>query len=227
MDAEGIAPAKIYYDRFGVKFPALVDPNYALGFPVIPHTIFVDEWGVVVEPKAKTNWKELIKPEEPVRAVPDEVRAKFQKPGTRLDPAAVARLAERLKTDAGDLAAATALASRYLDLKLRAEAKAALEGAIAKHDAKKVALAGGEPARLLGQAYFQLARACEGDREAQVRHATMSFYLHPTIGFGKQISRIIAPEKFDGRPAGDFDNDFREGTLKRLQAEREAWLNAK
>ena len=60
-----------------------------------------------------------------------------------------------------------------------------------------------------------------------MRHATTSFYLHPTIGFGKQISRIIAPEKFDGRPKGDFDNDFREGTLKRLQAEREAWLNAK
>ncbi|MCK6473559.1 MAG: hypothetical protein L6R28_17680 [Planctomycetes bacterium] len=168
---------------------------------------------------AKANLEELIKPDVPVRAVPDEVRAKFQNPGTRL--------AERLKAEPGDLAAATALASRYLDLKLRAEAKAALEAAIAKHDAKAVAKAGGETASLPGQAYFQLARACEGDREVQVRHATTSFYLHPTIGFGKQISCIIAPEKFDRRPAGDFDIDLREGTLKRLQAEREAWLNAK
>ena len=46
-----------------------------------------------------------------------------------------------------------------------------------------------------GEAVFG---AFEGDRDSQVRHATISFYLSPTIGFGKQIARIIAPEKFDG-----------------------------
>lgn len=53
----------------------------------------------------------------------------------------------------------------------------------------------------------------------------MAFYLNPTVGLGKQIARIIAPEKFDGRPNGDFDNKFREGTLLRLKSERAAWLS--
>ena len=100
-----------------------------------------------------------------------------------------------------------------------------LRAAAGTDAAKGVARTGGDPkARLLGPAHCQLARAFEGDRERRARHATLSFYLAPSVGFGKQIARIIAPEKFDHRPAGDFDNDFREGTLKRLRAEREAWL---
>ncbi|MBI2480601.1 MAG: hypothetical protein HYV60_18845, partial [Planctomycetia bacterium] len=79
-------------------------------------------------------------------------------------------------------------------------------------------------ARLLGQAYFQLSRSHAGDREAQVRFASLSFYLNPSVGFGKQIARIISPEKFDGRPDGDFDNTSREATLQRLSEERKAWL---
>ena len=54
----------------------------------------------------------------------------------------------------------------------------------------------------------------------QVHHATLSFYLNPTVGFGKQIARIIAPEKFDGQPDGLFDNTFREATLRRLRQQR-------
>jgi hypothetical protein len=77
---------------------------------------------------------------------------------------------------------------------------------------------------LLAQAYFQLARASVGDRDAQVHNATVSFYLNPSVGFGKQISRIIDPKRFDDRPGGDFDNQFREGTLRRLQRQRQAWL---
>ena len=76
---------------------------------------------------------------------------------------------------------------------------------------------------LLSQVYLQLARSA-ASQELRVEHATMSFYLNPTIGFGKQIARIIAPEKFDGRPDGSFDNAFREGTLRRLVKERREWL---
>lgn len=49
LDAEGIAPAKLYYERFGVTFPALVDPNYVTGFGAVPKTFLVDEHGVVRE----------------------------------------------------------------------------------------------------------------------------------------------------------------------------------
>jgi len=72
-----------------------------------------------------------------------------------------------------------------------------------------------------------LSRAAAGNRKAQVKHATLSFYLNPSVGYGKKIARIIAPEKFDGRPKGDFDNRFRERTLRHLQQERQAWLAGK
>ena len=122
----------------------------------------------------------------------------------------------------------TELASRYIALGLNAEARNLLEATVGHHDARDLARSNDRHnARLLGDAYLQLARACEGDRAAQVNHATMSFYLNPSVGFGKQIARIIAPEKFDGRPDGSFDNPFREATLRRLQAERQAWLEAK
>ena len=80
-----------------------------------------------------------------------------------------------------------------------------------------------DAAVLVGQAYLLLSRAVE-DRAEKVEAATLSFYLNPSIGFGKQIARVIAPEKFDGRPQGDFDNQFREATLRRLRRERSEWL---
>ncbi len=225
MDAEGIPPAKIYYDRFKVTFPALVDPNYALGFGVIPHSIFIDENGVVLDPRAKSTWKSYVKPKAELKPVTETVRKQWSTPGARTSSASVARLVSEHQKQPGDLGVASELASRYLELKLLSEARAVLQEAAALYDAKKVARGGDKTqTRLLGQIYFQLSRACEGDRELQVKHATLSFYLHPTIGFGKQIARIIAPEKFDGRPRGDFDNTFREGTLRRLKAERAAWL---
>ena len=123
-----------------------------------------------------------------------------------------------------DLAIATELASRYLELKLHKEARTVLNTAIAGHQPRKVAKSDdAAKKRLLGQAYFQLARASVGNRKKQVEYATLSFYLNPSIGFGKQIARIIAPEKFD-RSDGRFDNRFREGTLRRLSRERRDWL---
>ena len=68
-------------------------------------------------------------------------------------------------------------------------------------------------------------RASEGDREQQVEYATLSYYLNPSIGFAKQIARIIDPEKFDNTPDGKLDNNFREGTYQRLKRQRAEWLS--
>ncbi len=145
-----------------------------------------------------------------------------------MKPAAIARLVRKYQADPADLVTAVELASRYLALKLNAEARVVLTKSLKRHDPKQVAKSADRArSRLLGQAYLQLARACEGDRKAQVGHATMSFYLNPSVGFGKQIARVIAPEKFDHRPRGDFDNRFREGTLTRLRKERQEWLKSK
>lgn len=223
LDAEGIAPAKLYYDRFGVTFPALVDSNYATGFGAVPKTFFVNELGVVQPLK---DWQDRLTPVDQLEPVTDEVRAQWTRPGLRTDAGEIADLVERNQADPGDLAVATELASRYLELDLYREARDVLTAATGRYDAREVARSGGpDKSRRLGQAYFQLARASADDRERQVEFATLSFYLSPSVGFGKQISRIIAPEKFDGRPGGDFDNAFREGTLRRLQKERTRWLN--
>ncbi|MEX0704781.1 MAG: TlpA disulfide reductase family protein [Planctomycetales bacterium] len=221
LDVEGAAAAKPYYEKHGVTFPALVDPNYATGFGVVPLTFFVDEHGVV---RKLAGWEERLKPAEKLRPVTDEIRGQWTEPGSRLSAAAIAELAARHEADPTDLAASVELASRYADLGLIAEARAVLEPAVNRHDAKTVARGeDAERARLLGQAYLQLARASEGNRDRQVECATLAFYLHPTVGFGKQIARIISPEKFD-LPDGSFDNRFREGTLARLKKERAAWL---
>jgi len=221
LDAEGVAPAKLYYEKFGVTFPALVDPDYATQFGAVPKTFFVDEQGVVLELK---DWEGQLARLGPLRPVTKEISSQWTPVGNRLDAAAIAGLSEANKTNAKDLTVATELASRYLALQLQNEARFVLQRAIEQYDAKSVARARNDDARLLGQAFFQLARSQEGDRDAQVRSASLAFYLNPTVGFGKQIARIIAPEKFDGRPDGDFDNTFREGTLRRLNEERKAWL---
>lgn len=221
LDAEGIAPAKLYYERFGVKFPALVDPDYATRFGAVPKTFFVDEHGVVLEVK---GWQNQLPQLGRTRPVTEAVRDQWSKPGKRLDSAAIARLSEANSETPSDLAIATQLGSRHSALGLATQSQIVLQRAIEHHDAKAVARAGGRDAELLGQAFFQLARASEGDRETQVQQATLSFFVNPSIGFGKQIARIIAPDKFDGRPGGDFDNSFREGTLRRLTHERKEWL---
>ena len=222
LDAEGIEPAKLYYEKFNVTFPALVDPNYATGLAAVPKTIFVSEHGVV---RPEKNWEERLRPRGRFAPVTDSIRRQWTDPAARLDPTEIARLARAHQTDPTELKTAVDLASRYLDLELRAEAATVIRPSLEAYDPKKVALS--EDARLSGllaQAYFQLSRASVGDREEQIRHATTSFFLNPTVGYGKQIARIIAPEKFDGRPDGDFDNEFREGTLRRLRQERAAWL---
>jgi hypothetical protein len=222
LDAEGIAPAKIYYDRFGVTFPTLVDPDYATQFGAVPKTFFIDEYGVVQNAR---NWEQQLAQLADVRPLSDEVQSKWSQPDARLSAAAIRKLSAVSSKMPKDPGVATQLASRYAALGLHAEARRVLFRVVQQHDAKSTAKSGGQQAQLLGQVDFQLSRCCVGDRQKQVEYATQSFYLNPTIGFGKQIARIIAPEKFDGRPEGDFDNIFREATLTRLKSERAEWLS--
>jgi peroxiredoxin len=222
LDSEGIEPAKLYYEKYNVTFPALVDPNYATGLTAVPKTFFVNEHGVVQD---KKDWEQKLKPLEELAEVTDKVRAQWSQPGKRLAPEEISRLVAEHLSNPANLATAVELASRYLDLDLKGEARQVLLAAVDDYEPRQVAQASDrEQSRLLGQAYFQLARASKGNREDEVRYATTSFYLNPSVGFGKQIARIIAPEKFDHRPKGDFDNAFREGTLRRLRSERNAWL---
>lgn len=223
LDSEGIEPARLYYEKYNVTFPALVDPNYATGLSAVPKMFFVNEHGVV---QASKDWEQRLRPLEELMEVTDEIRGKWSQPGQRLAPEAIAQLVSRHATKPSDLTTAVELASRYLDLDLRGEAREVLLTAVREYKPKEVAKAPDrDRSRLLGQAYFQLARSSKGDREDEVRYATLSYYLNPSVGFGKQIARIISPEKFDHRPQGDFDNDFREGTLRRLIKERKAWLD--
>lgn len=224
LDAEGAAPPKLYYEKYGVTFPALIDPNFATRIEAAPMTFFVDEHGVV---QPLENWEQRIKAPEELRPVTRQIRRQWTKSGRRVEPAAMAELVARYRAAPNNLAAAAELASRYLDLQLASEARHVLETAVSNYDARAVANSG-DPAttRLLAQAYFQLARASD-NREAAVRCATLSYYLNPFIGLGKQIARMIAPDKFDGRPDGNFDSQFRQATLDRLARDRELWLKGK
>lgn len=219
LDSEGVPPAKKYYDRFGVTFPSLVDPDYATQFGAVPKTFFVGEDGKVL---ALDNWEQRLEVSDSALLLTAENAEKWSKPGKRLTAGEISRLSLASAEAPEDLALATELGSRYLALGLKREAQKVLKRSVELHDAKTVAHSK-SAAPLLGQAYFQLARCCE-DRQAQVDLAEMSFFLNPSVGFGKQIARLIAPEKFDDRPQGDFDNRFREATLKRLRRERTEWL---
>jgi hypothetical protein len=221
LDVEGIAPAKLYYEKFGVTFPSLVDPDYATRFGAVPKTFFVDEHGVVQDLK---SWEQQLSTLGDTQRVTKAIRSQWSEPASRFDSAALAELAKAHLNKPDNLAIATQLGSRYLALGLRAEAQTVLRRAVECYDAKAIARQGGDEARLLGQAYFQLLRCHEGDRPSQVSHATISYYLNPSIGFAKQIARIIAPESFDDRPDGHLDNTFREATYQRLKRERAAWL---
>ena len=222
LDAEGVGPARKYYEQFGVTFPALVDPNYATGFGVVPLTFYVNEHGVV---QSTQNWKERILSDPSPGPVTDAVRSQWTSARSRLDADAIRRLTARLKDAPDNLPLAVDLASRYLDLQDFVKAREVLIPVVDDFDAFEIAQSEDrQMSRLLGQAFFQLSRASAGKPADHVRFATMSYYLNPSIGFGKQIARIVAPEKFDDRPDGSFDNRFREGTLRRLKQERAVWL---
>lgn len=221
LDSEGVAAAKQYYDRFGVTFPSLVDPNYATRFGAVPKTFFVDEHGVVQELE---GWSDRLGRLPPVKPVPESVRAKWSRPENRTDAPAMAKLSRLSAAQPDHLDLAAELGSRLNDLGLQEEARVVLERAVEHYDARQVAQGNSKFALKLAQAYLQLSRAYSADQDERVRYATLSFYLNPTVGFGKQIARLIAPEKFDGRPDGSFDNPFREATLRRLRRERGQWL---
>ena len=221
LDAEGVGPAKEYYDKFGVTFPSLVDPNYATKFGAVPKTFFIDELGVVMAAK---GWESKLPELGPLKPVSEKIRQQFSDSQSRLAADAVAALARQNASAPKDLNIATQLASRYNQLGLHAEAFRTVETAVMGIDLRKAVVSNDGSAALLSQAYLQLARSCVDDRNLQVEHATTSFYLNPTVGFGKQIARIISPEKFDGRPDGSFDNTFREETLRRLKTQRDQWL---
>lgn len=221
LDAEGTGPAAKYYERFGVKFPALVDPDYATGFGAVPKTFFISEHGVVLNVR---NWEQQLAAAADVRPVTDEIRRQWTPADARLDSAVLADLARQNQQNPADLAIAAELASRYLALELKEHSRVVLERAVRSYEAKDVAQRGGEEAVQLGQAYFQLMRSIENNRERQVALATLSYNLNPSVGFAKQIARIIAPEKFDDRPDGRLDNPFREATYQQLKRQRLLWL---
>ena len=133
LDAEGVVPAKKYYDRFGVTFPALVDPDYATQFGAVPKTFFVDEHGVVQNAR---DWEQQLAKLSSPRKVGDEIRSQWTKPGERLDAKAIAGLSAASAKLPNDLAIATQLGSRYLALGLDAEARRVLLRATAHYDAK-------------------------------------------------------------------------------------------
>ena len=222
MDVEGAAAARQYYEKYGVTFHALADPNYATRFGFVPYTFFVNEHGVVQKLR---GWEMRVASTDRLKPVTDDIRRKFSDPKSRTQALELARLAALHENDPHDLATATELASRLVHA-AKSEAARKTLGPVLKHfDPLEVASGKDkELARLLAAAHLQFARAHGDDRATQVRHATLSYYLNPSVGFGKQISRIIDPAKFDGRANGRFDNQFREATLRRLQQQRREWL---
>jgi len=221
LEAEGIEPARIYYEKHAVRFPSLVDPNYATRFKGVPKRFFVNELGVVQPFK---HWESRLTGQR--SDVTESARRHWTDPQTRLDAARIARQMKAHENDPADLRVAVDLGSRLIDRGRLGEARRVLDASTAGHGPRAVARSGDDATRkLLGQAYFQLSRAATGDRPRQVEFATLAFYLDPSVGLGKQIARIIAPEKFDHRPGGGFDNAFREGTLVRLREQREEWLD--
>lgn len=224
LDSEGIEPAKRYYEKFGVSFPALVDPNYATRFGAVPKTFFVDEFGVIMNAKKKGGWEAQLAKLPAVRPVTDKVRSQWSDAKARLDESSMDELVAKNKAQPDDLETAAELGSRYIALEKYEKAETVLARAAGEFDAQAIARTDKKISRHLSWVYFQWSRAAPTDRELQVKRATTSFYLDPTVGYGKQIARIISPDKFDGRPKGDLDNRFREGTLRRLKSERIKWL---
>ena len=221
LDLEGVAPAKRYYEKYGVTFPALVDPNYATRFGAVPKTFFVNELGVVQNAK---NWERRLADAAPVRRISDSIQKQWSDEEKRFDTRSLSQLVTANSRIPSDLLLAAQLGARFIALDLNEQATAVLLRAAECQNTKSAARTGGVIARRLAQVHFQLARSYSNDAKKRVRHATLSYFLNPSIGLGKQIARLISPEKFDARSDGTLDNIFREATLQRLIRERKSWL---
>lgn len=224
MDAEGVAPAKKYYQKHGVTFPALVDADYATGFGYVPWKFFVDEHGVVRSKGG--DWQKLIKPFDQLKPVTPDILAKWSDPEVRLGARALGKVERRQREQPRNLAITTDLASRYLALNRKAEARELLRAATANHDAKKVARSGSPgKQQALSRAYLQLSRTL-AERPARVKAARTAYFLNPTIGLAKQISRIADPARFDNREDGRLDNPYRNNYASQIKKDRATWLQA-
>lgn len=220
MDSEGVAPAKKQYDRFGVTFPALVDPNYATRFEFVPWLFFVDEHGVVQD----GDWAEEIKKMGAIKPVTDAIRSQWTAKSDRNSLESLAALVLKHEAAPDDLAIASELASRYVALDRLEEARNLLRPLVKKYDELEIARSGDRVQQIaLADAYIQLSRA-ETDREAQVHASTMAYYVYPTKGYVKQVVRIKGPDYFDKTEDGKMDSEYRSSNIQRLVDERAAWI---
>ena len=177
-----------------------------------------------MDAKASRGWEDRLAKLPAPRDVTDEIRGQWTDAAARLAKSSIDELIAANNAQPDELGIAAELGSRYISLGEHAQAETILARAASSFDAQEVARTDKDTSRRLANVYLQWSRSAVENREHQVARATTSFHLNPSVGFGKQIARIIAPEKFDDRPGGGLDNNFREGTLKRLRAEREAWL---
>lgn len=220
MDTEGVAPAKQQYERFGVTFPALVDPNYATRFEYVPWVFFIDEHGVVQD----ISWEEGVKSLEDIQPVTSEVRAQWTSAGARTSSDELAKLEADFEENPGSLSLASELASRLIALKKPGQARRILRPLIDQYDPLKVARSGNRDQIVaLADVYLQLSRA-EAERNAQVEAARMAYFIYPTKGYIKQVVRIEGPEYFDDTADGLMDSQYRSDGIRKLEAEREAWF---
>ncbi len=222
MDTEGVEPAKKQYDRFGVTFPALVDPNFATRFEYVPWVFFVDEHGMV----RGEDWKKEIKLMGPVKPVTESVRNQWASKGNRTSPAAVAALLLKHEASPDDLMIASDLASRYVALDRLAEARNLLQPLVKKYNALEIAKSDNRSQQIaLADAYIQLSRA-ETEQEAQIHASTMAYYLYPTKGYVKQVVRIKGPDHFDSTKDGLMDSTYRSSNIQKLIDDRNDWLKS-
>ncbi|MEM1441179.1 MAG: hypothetical protein AAGF67_02480 [Verrucomicrobiota bacterium] len=220
MDTEGIDPAKKQYDRFGVTFPALVDPNYATRFEYVPWVFFVNEHGVVQD----IDWKEGVESLEDFLPVTDFEREQWAPAAERTSAEAVAKLKADFKENSDSLSIGSDLASRLIALGESKQARDLLRPLVENFDALEVARSGDrEQIVALADAYLQLSRA-ETEREAQVEAARLAYFVYPTKGYIKQVIRIEGPEYFDDTKDGLMDSDYRSAGIRRLEEERKAWF---
>ncbi|MEM7599855.1 MAG: hypothetical protein AAF357_00390 [Verrucomicrobiota bacterium] len=224
MDTEGVAPAKQQYERFGVTFDALVDPNYATRFEYVPWVFFVDEHGVVQEMSWKEGLKEL--EERPIEPVSEEIRAQWTLKEARASSEGLANLGAKLEQDPNNLSLGSELASRLIALDQRKQARDVLIPLTEKYDPLEVARSGSgvrETIVALADVYLQLSRA-ESDRAAQLEAARMAYFIYPTKGYIKQVVRIEGPEYFDATEDGLMDSQYRSAGIRKLEKERAVWF---
>lgn len=222
MDSEGVAPAKKQYDRFGVTFNALVDPNYATRFEYVPWLFFVDEHGVVQD----GDWAEKIKTMGKIKPVTEEIRNQWTPESQRNSLEALASLVRQHEASPDDLSIASELASRYITLDRLEEARNLLRPLVKKYDALEIARSDNRSQKIaLADAYIQLSRA-ETEREAQVEASTLAYYVYPTKGYVKQVVRIKGPAYFDNTEDGKMDSKFRSSNIDKLVEERSRWLKS-